>query len=319
MPTATQIDTAIKNIEQHFKVDKIVKGKTILNKKGNPYCAPGGLCRVYKFELEDGSLKALRLWTDLIEEARERSEAISNYIIQNPTPYFVNFEFIDNALSIEGEMYPAVIMDWCDGQNMKEYISENIKDTIKIRQLAESFLEMVKDLHRHGISHGDLHHENIMITDDGKLRLIDYDSMYVPALKGYKDHCGGYPGYQHPTARVANELLASYVDYYSELIIYLSLYLLSFHPELWTPSVEEFDKELLLRVSDLQNLDQHKDFSIPGLPGLIERLKVNLSYSSLDKLKPLEKQLDIVFPTLKPIKNNRSVEGADISKITNKF
>ena len=43
---------------------------------------------------------------------------------------------------------------------------------------------MTADLERHGIAHGDLQHGNLLVAADGTFRLVDYDGMYVPALRG---------------------------------------------------------------------------------------------------------------------------------------
>lgn len=326
MPTSNQIDTAIKNIPQFFTVDKILKGECLKTKKGNPFCRPGGLCRVYKFQLEDGTVKALRLWTDIISEAKERSIAISDFLQNHPSKYFVNFECIENALVIDGKKYPIVLMDWCDGINMKSYISQCVEanELGKLKDLAHEFYLLTKELDKFGISHGDLHHDNILVQSDGSLRLIDYDSMYVPALKGYKDECMGYNGYQHPTAREKNEFLQPYTDYFSELIIYLTIYLVSEHPELWdVEKVEEAEKELLFKISELdpKTVNQYKDWNVKGLPLLIEWYKRFLSKSDLKDLKPLSfiiELANIYPPVVSPVPEKETVK-IDVSSITEKW
>ena len=67
-----------------------------------------------------------------------------------------------------------------------------------------------------------MQHGNIMVKDGGQLVLVDYDSMYVPALDGWDEEIKGLQGYQHE-ARWKNKKLAPKADYFSELIIYLSL------------------------------------------------------------------------------------------------
>lgn len=329
MPTSNQIDTAMKNISKFFVADEILNGQCVLNKKGNPYCRPGGLCRVYKFQMADGTTKALRIWENVISEAKERSVAISDFLKKHPSQYFVNFECIENALVIDGEYYPVVLMDWCDGKDMKKYISQCIidKDYDKIRELAHSFYMMTKELSNMGISHGDLHHENILVLQDGSLKLIDYDSMYVPALKGYKDECVGYEGYQHPTARIQNEYLQPYTDYFSELVIFMTVYLVSYHPELWdVDKVEDYDKALLFRISELdpRTVNQYKDWDILGLPLLIEFYKYFLKKTDLKELKSLQHIIELtnIYKSEQQqvvVKQAPPVKGVDISSIINKW
>lgn len=299
-------------------------------KKGKPFCRPGGLCRVYKFKLEDGSIKALRIWTDIISEAKERSVAISDFIKTHPSRFFVDFECIENAITIDGVDYPIVMMDWCNGVDMKSYISRCVEDNEidKIKSLTQEFYELCLELENMGISHGDLHHDNLLVQDDGSIKLIDYDSMYVPALSGFKDECMGYEGYQHPTAREKNEFLQPYTDYFSELIIYLTLYIVSHHPEHWDINrVSDLDKALLFKISELdpQTINQYKDWSAPGLPMLIEWYKKFLKKEDLKELKSLSYILDVAGIVRKPVNpqttnmQTKPVAKVDVSKTISKW
>ena len=47
-------------------------------------------------------------------------------------------------------------------------------------------------------AHGDLKPDNILVTEDGTLVLVDYDGMYVPAMQGQKARELGSPDYRHP-------------------------------------------------------------------------------------------------------------------------
>ena len=284
----------IGNKDLYFKEKKLKDGNVFLNKRNKHVRFPGGLCNVYKYVLQDGSLKALRIWKTIISEAKERSDAIAMYLKSLQSDYFVNFEYIKDAFSYNNFLYPIILMEWCEGVDMKRYIDENISNRKKIEDLANQFLEMVKYFHKVGISHGDLHHENIIVKDNGKIVVIDYDSMFVPSLKGYKDECGGYPGYQHP-ARVNNEYLSLKMDYFSELIIYLSLTLISKKPELWTSEVQNYDRELLGTIDELIKNENFFDFSIKGVPWMITRLKMFLDYKSIDQLIPLEEVINEII------------------------
>jgi serine/threonine protein kinase len=313
------IEVIIGNKNTYFKVQNIREGSVFLNKKNKHLRIPGGLCCVYKYKLQDGSVKALRIWKTLISESKERSNEIAKHLKSLKSTYFVDFEYIEDAFLYNGVSYPVVLMEWCEGVKMKKYIDDNINDGQKIRELADNFLDMVRYFHKEGIAHGDLHHENIMVKDDGSIVVIDYDSMYVPSLVGYKDECGGYPGYQHP-ARSENEYLSIKLDYFSELIIYLSLILLSKKPELWTIEAQDFDKELLGRIEYLIQNEDLVDFSIPGVPWLITKLKMYMDFKTIDDLKPLEKIVDEIFPPkVQKVTKPVSYDDNEIKKITDRF
>ena len=279
---------------------KLKRGKAVLNKKGNPIARKGGWCKVYKCEI-DGQFKALRLWLNSVEEKEmaARSKAISEFISSHPSKYLINFEYITDGYSFNGENYPVILMDWCQGRTMKEYISDCVEDgdTESILSLARQFYEMTNELHTLGISHGDLQHDNIMITEDGSLKLVDYDSMFVPALKGGIETIKGKQGYQHPTARDKNEYLQPYTDYFSELMIFLTLYLVGNKPDLWDPDlVFDDDKEdqLLFKITEVSDSSQDKycDFNIKGVPYLFGALQMALLASDLKALSPLSSYVD---------------------------
>lgn len=279
---------------------KIKRGKAVLNKKGNPIYRKGGWCKVYKCEI-DGQLKALRLWLNSVEEKEmaDRSKAISEYIASHSSKYLINFEYIPEGYVFNGENYPVILMDWCQGRTMKEYISDCVDkgDTESILSLARQFLEMTNELHALGISHGDLQHDNIIITEDGSLKLVDYDSMYVPALKGCTETIKGKPGYQHPTARDKNEYLQPYTDYFSELMIFLTLYLVGNKPDLWDRDIvfdEGKEDQLLFKITEVSDMacDKYCDYDIKGLPSLFGNLQIALLASDLKVLSPLSTYVD---------------------------
>jgi hypothetical protein len=122
--------------------------------------------------------------------------------------------------------------------------------------------------------------------------------MYVPQLKGLKEAIKGLPCFQHP-ARNSNEYLTPIVDYYSELVIYLSLMLIANHPELWTPDKIDNDDILLFNADDIQNINSKESILHPfryeqtdSIFSLIATLQMYHRETSLDKLSPLEKILD---------------------------
>ncbi len=57
---------------------------------------------------------------------------------------------------------------------------------VRFATLSRAWANMCLELLSMGIAHGDLKHDNVLVTPDGKLRLIDYDSMFTPHLRGLK-------------------------------------------------------------------------------------------------------------------------------------
>lgn len=315
-------------IEDWLFVDSKVKnrGKILRNKKGRPIARKGGWCKVYKCEIE-GEVKALRLWISDMEklEMHKRSDAISKFIRDNPSKYFINFEYITEGYEFNGNTYPIIIMDWCKGRPLKEFITDCIDDgnVEEILEVARKFLELTIELDKLGISHGDLQHDNIIITESGEIKLVDYDSMYVPALAGCKDIILGKEGYQHPL-RFQNEILQPYIDRFSELMIFLTLYLIGHKPELWNPEdmYDPMKESLFLFL--LQSVpDEVKkamdDDNIKGLSSLYHSLNLTLKVNELSRISTLKSMVDTanIYPKTTNTKTGhppikRSIRGAEI-------
>ena len=153
--------------------------------------------------------------------------------------YFCDFTYTPEGICVNGRLYPTTRMKWIEGYTLKDYICKNPQSKC-IKKLADDFLNMCKALHSHHFAHGDLQHGNIMVNEDGELFLIDYDSVYIPQLGEQNDIIAGLADYQHPD-RKNNKYSSEKLDYFSELIIYISLLAISENLSL----IQEYDIETL--------------------------------------------------------------------------
>lgn len=262
----------------------------------------GGFANVYPFIQQNGTQIAVKCWHMNIVNAQQRFAKISDFIEKNNYPFFIKTKLLPDALAVSGELYPVGIMEWVEGETIKHYFDDRTPSEDLFLNLANNFLEMVKTLHRLNVSHGDLQHGNIMILPDGSLKLIDYDSMYVPGLERMPDIVKGLPGYQHP-ARKNNKFLSPKSDYFSELVIYLSLLLFAEKPSMWQDYVDTED--LLFSCddfADLQNSAIYKEFknsSYPHIKQLFQKMLEALSVDDINLLHPLEELLGAP-QTIKP-------------------
>lgn len=292
MPSRTEIVTAMSNSVCH-KADEL-KGGSVIKNGTRVVQYAGGYTNVFPFIDKNGKKVAVRCWCADIDQAKQRCQRISEFLKRDTSRYFVNFRYVSDAILIGGVLHPVVIMDWVDGLTLKKYVEEQGPSKALFFDLASKFLEMAKYLHTHNIAHGDLQHGNIMVRPDGSLVLIDYDSMYIDDLKGYTDVVKGLPGYQHP-ARDKNRLLSPKLDYFSELVIYLSLLIFAEQPSLWSEYADTED--LLFSMTDFadsQHSSLYRKFhqsSNPVIAKLMGQLNEALAKTSIDELKPLESLL----------------------------
>lgn len=254
----------------------------------------GGFSTVFPIEVAT-DVYALRCWTRDIGRAKNRYEKISTYLKKVRLPYFVDFEYVPEGILINGEKYPITRMEWSEGELLRDFIDRNLQNATIFKTVADEFRKMVADLHTHRISHGDLQNGNILLKKDGtdvEIKLIDYDSLFVPDLHGQPSPTPGLPEYQHPArGLLSNEK----VDYFSELVIYLSFLSLSEKPDLWSQfgDTKRVSDGLLFSKKDFENPDQSDIFQklanlSPDVQQLTATLKAFCAKTSLDELEPLE-------------------------------
>ena len=254
----------------------------------------GGFSTVFPIEISSHTY-ALRCWIVDIGEAETRYKKISEHLKQCRLSYFVDFEYVPEGILVNGDKLPIIRMEWADGDTLCDFINQNLHDAGCLKTAAAEFKTMVETLHNHQISHGDLQDGNILLKRNGadvEFKLIDYDSVFVPALSGQPDNIVGVPAYQHPQRIAGGRGANEKVDYFSELVIYLSLLSLSEKPDLWSQFGAPTEKRLLFIAEDFKNPDQSDVFReleilSPEIKHLSSKLK-EFCNLSVDQLEPLE-------------------------------
>jgi serine/threonine protein kinase len=163
--------------------------------------------------------------------------------------------FVDSNVTDETE-FPVLLMDWVEGKTLDKYIRENIDDHYALEILAYQFSQLAMWLLPQPFAHGDLKPDNIIVRENGSLVLVDYDGMYVPAMKGQKARELGSPDFRHPS-RNADEF-NEHIDDFPIASILLSLKAISLNPDL----LKEFgaSDRLLFSEKDYRNLSESMIF-----------------------------------------------------------
>lgn len=332
-PSRTDIVTAMRNPQVSFKANELIGG-SVIQKGSRIIQYSGGYTTVFPFHTKDSKKVAVRCWIADIGDAKKRSQEISTYLNALNNPYFCDFKYLDDAILISGSIYPVVVMDWVDGKPLKEYINDNTSNLKSILpKIANNFKLMVEYFHKENIAHGDLQHGNILVKNDGSLIIIDYDSMFIKPLEGMSDAIKGLPGYQHPF-RNKNKFINHKLDYFSELVIYLSLLVFEEFPNLWSKYYETedllFSKEDFHNPSNSEIINTLLFSSNQTIKDLTQRLKEQLNKSDIMDLQPLE---ELLIDRLEVAKDNiaskwdkqpnkpekKEVKTPTVKNITDKF
>lgn len=290
--------------------DEFFKNATFLkDSRGRLLSYTGGFTVVMP-AIVNGEKWAFRCWHTPVKDAKERYTYINRALKNSTLPYFCSFEFEEKGLIVKGESLPTTKMKWVEGLSLKKYICLHYHEAEIIQELANNFLKMILELHSLQMAHGDLQHGNIIVSEEGNLFLIDYDSMYVPEMENrFPDIISGLIDYQHPNRR-ANKVSCEKLDYFSEAIIYTSLLAISKDPSLVTKYNIE-DTEYLLFSS--QDYDSFSDSPVYKELKLLADEKIDkcldvissyLSLSDINSLEPIENYLfsiDINCPEIAPV------------------
>lgn len=315
MANKQDIITAIKNLDLFLKIPELKGAKPRLNNNGSPFAFAGGFNMVFQL-VHNAKKWAFRVWHVPMGENKDRYLAISKYLTNSKLPYFADFIYDENGLLVNGELTDTIRMEWLNGILLKDYIEKYLKDSEKLETLANDFLEMTKTLREAKISHGDLQEGNILIDESGKIRLVDYDSICIPEIEGQKELVAGLKGYQHPS-RFKNSKASLKADYFSELIIYISILGIASKPELWDKYQVKDIQYLLFIENDFENIESSQIYSdLKGTNSLIDALLVILKDYLLTThyidLKPFTDYL--LPPEILLFQSNKEVilEGVDV-------
>jgi DNA-binding CsgD family transcriptional regulator len=196
---------------------------------------------------------ALKVFSRDASDRQERYSLISAHLQSVRSRVFVDFTYDDQAIPVQTtsgeppELFPALRMAWCAGNALDVHLDAALRKGYDAERHVNAWLKLVNVLRRHGIAHGDLQHENVVVTKTGDMRLIDYDGMFVPSMDGLGACEGGHPAYQHPARSGPNPApFDAHLDGVSALVILATLGGLT--PELWNDRAED---GLILRSDDL--------------------------------------------------------------------
>lgn len=215
------------------------------NRRGLPAVRAGGFALVYKLE-RGPSATAARVFLYPSDEREERYRVVHGHLARTLPRCLVDFGYQPRGIRIGRDSYPLQTMRWVEGEPLNAWVHGVVSrgEVARLRKLAACWVELIGELRRAGIAHGDLQHGNVLVMPDDRSVLVDYDGMCVPGLVGRPALEVGLPAYQHPGRR--QQPLSLSLDDFSAWIILIALRALAAEPALWKRFVVDPDNENLL-------------------------------------------------------------------------
>ena len=254
--------------DAHDNLDKLNHLVPVLDKHGEPYRSSGAFAVVFKMKDEQtGKCYALKCFTEEQEGRAEAYRQIAEELEFVDSPYITSVKYLEKELFVdsncEDDEFPVLLMDWIEGETMETYIAENYTDSYEMSMLCYRFCKMAAWLRSQSFAHGDIKPDNIIVRPDGTLTLVDYDGMFVPAMKGQKSPTIGTKDFSHPLRTIDD--FDETIDDFSLASIALSLKAISLDSSL-LQSYGASDR-LLFSATDYLDLSKSKIFA--ALQGLL--------------------------------------------------
>ena len=264
--------------DAHDNLDKLSHLVPVLDNYGEPYRSSGAFAVVFKMKDEQtGKCYALKCFTEEQEGRAEAYRQIAEGLEFVDSPYITFVKYLEKELFVdsncEDDEFPVLLMDWIEGETMETYIADHYMDNHAISMLCYRFCKMAAWLRSQPFAHGDIKPDNIMVRSDGTLTLVDYDGMFVPAMKGQKSPTIGTKDFSHPLRTIGD--FDETIDDFALASIALSLKAISLNPSL----LDEYGASDRLLFSAADYIDLSKSKTMTALQGLLadEETKTLLS------------------------------------------
>lgn len=253
-PSISDYITSIRSAEDNF--DKLSHLRPVLDGNDNPIMSSGNFAVVFK--MTDGTKDyAVKCFMREQDGRNEAYRMIAEELEYVSSPYIAGIKYYEKELFVDSQAtqetdFPVLLMDWVDGIPLDKYIAKNISDTYNLKMVAYQFGKLAGWLLTQPFAHGDLKPDNILVTSEGLPVLVDYDGMYVPAMKGQKARELGSPDYRHPQR--TDDDFNEHIDDFALASIALSLKAISLDPSLL--SRYGATERLLFSAQDYREIDK---------------------------------------------------------------
>lgn len=273
-PTPSDYLEALQFPSTAFLHPELAAGTPKTNALGLPQPITGAFAAVFPVDTERGRF-AVRCFLTRVEDQQARYRAVARHLAEAELPSIVAFDYQPEGVRVGGEAFPLLKMAWTEGEGLAAFTEQHLDAPETLRALADAWRVLLAELEAADVAHGDLQHGNVLVREeDGAIRLtlVDYDTMFVPALAGRTSPEVGHRNYQHPD-RTESDFDAS-LDHFAGLVVYTALRALIEQPDLWA------------RFSTGENLlFQAGDFYDPNASPLFEALR------QIEPVRPLAEAL----------------------------
>ncbi len=233
-PLISEYVESIKYAEDNLGVlDRL---RPVMDANGNPCMSSGNFAVVFKMREEgSGKLYALKCFLREQEGRAESYAKIASELEYVSSGFLTSVHYLEKELFVDTRQtdereFPVLLMDWVEGVPLDCHVRVNIGNVYRLQLLAYQFGRLASWLGAQEFAHGDLKPDNILVREDGQFVLVDYDGMFVPAMRGERAKELGSVDFRHPSR--SRQVFDGTIDDFALASIALSLKAIALKPEL---------------------------------------------------------------------------------------
>ena len=271
-PTITQFTEAVQNPSLSLQIPQLPNPIISRNKRDQPLVWAGNFAAVYQLQ-SNQSTWALRCFTTPPNGKQLHYRLLNDALQNRNLPCLSPFLFHQEGILVSGRKFPVITMEWINGLRLDAKVQQLLNRPRQLRTLATGILGAAQSLEANAIAHNDLQHANIIVQNDGDIKLVDYDAFYLPEYQGRPTPEAGHPNYQHPRKSLSHFSPRS--DRFPALVILLSLQALAADPSLWKFHNQDnliFTRQDFLSPQTSQALNQTARSPDPDVRNLADTL-----------------------------------------------
>jgi serine/threonine protein kinase len=192
-----------------------------------------------------------------------------------------------------------IVMEFVDGTTLQEYVTGG--RSLNAKQVVDVIYQCAKGLdyvHREGIIHRDLKPGNIMLSNEGNVKIMDFSIAHVDVgFEGHDTDVQGSPMYMPPEQLTEEKRLVAQSDIYSLGAVMYAL--LTKQPPYKASSLESL-------IYKITNLDPDPISEVaPDVPdhiaSIAEKAMNKIIYDRYDSAKALAEDLSLAFGRLRDV------------------
>ena len=178
------------------RLGRTLKGKWTLDE----ILGMGGMATVYGATHRNGAKVAIKiLHSTLASSAELCRRFVREAYLVNKVQHPGVVRVLDDDVDDDGAAF--LVMDRAAGVSLCDRATERLLDEIETLEVAEQVLEVLVASHAAGVVHRDLKPDNLLVDDDGNIRLLDFGIARLVEGDGDWTRSGivfGTPGYMAP-------------------------------------------------------------------------------------------------------------------------